>query len=116
MAEAIVGIIMGADKDLEAMAPAAEVLEEFGVPFEVRITSAHRTPDVMSEYARTAVERGLKVIIAGAGGSAHLPGMTASETPIPSTRLRTVFSARSIASPIRLWSMACRDSSTSRAR
>ena len=74
---------MGADKDLEVMSEAAKLLDEFGVSYEVRIVSAHRTPDVMSDYAKTAKERGLKVIIAGAGGSAHLPGMTASETPLP---------------------------------
>jgi 5-(carboxyamino)imidazole ribonucleotide mutase len=83
MDKPVVGIIMGADKDLEVMSEAAKVLAEFGVAYEVRIVSAHRTPDVMHEYARTAQERGLKVIIAGAGGSAHLPGMTASETLLP---------------------------------
>lgn len=83
MDKPLVGIIMGADKDLEIMAEAAKALEEFGVAYEMRITSAHRTPDVMSEYARSAESRGLKVIIAGAGGSAHLPGMTASETILP---------------------------------
>lgn len=80
---AIVGIIMGSESDLSVMQPAADVLKEFGVAHEVRIISAHRTPDVMVEYAKTAAERGLKVIIAGAGGSAHLPGMTASETTLP---------------------------------
>jgi phosphoribosylaminoimidazole carboxylase PurE protein len=79
----VIGIIMGSDSDLDVMSEAAKVLDEFGVPYEVRIVSAHRTPDKMSEYATTAAERGLKVIIAGAGGSAHLPGMTASETPLP---------------------------------
>lgn len=78
-----VGIIMGSDSDLDVMAEAAKVLEEFGVPHEVRIVSAHRTPEVMAEYAATAQERGLRIIIAGAGGSAHLPGMTASHTPLP---------------------------------
>jgi phosphoribosylaminoimidazole carboxylase PurE protein len=78
-----VGIIMGSDSDLDIMSGAAKTLDEFGVGYEVRIISAHRTPDVMEEYARTAKERGLKVIIAGAGGSAHLPGMTASHTPVP---------------------------------
>lgn len=80
---AIVGIIMGSESDLSVMQPAADVLKEFGVAHEVRIISAHRTPDVMVEYAKTAAERGLTVIIAGAGGSAHLPGMTASETTLP---------------------------------
>jgi 5-(carboxyamino)imidazole ribonucleotide mutase len=79
----VVGIVIGSEKDLEVMAEAAKVLEEFGVAHEIRITSAHRTPDVMTAYAQEAVARGLKVIIAGAGGSAHLPGMTASETPLP---------------------------------
>jgi 5-(carboxyamino)imidazole ribonucleotide mutase len=83
MAKPMVGIIMGSKSDLDVFAPAAEVLDEFGVPYEVRIVSAHRTPDVMFEYAETAVTRGLRVIIAGAGGSAHLPGMTASHTPLP---------------------------------
>ena len=83
MSNPIVGIIMGSDSDLDIMQPTADVLTEFGVEHEVRIVSAHRTPDVMSEYAATAKERGLKVIIAGAGGSAHLPGMTASHTPLP---------------------------------
>lgn len=78
-----VGIIMGADKDLDVMNEAAKTLDEFGVTYELRITSAHRTPDVMYDYAKTAQQRGLKVIIAGAGGSAHLPGMTAALTPIP---------------------------------
>ena len=78
-----VGVIMGSDSDLETMQGAVDVLAEFGVPSEVRIVSAHRTPDVMVEYARSAVARGLKVIIAGAGGAAHLPGMTASMTPLP---------------------------------
>jgi 5-(carboxyamino)imidazole ribonucleotide mutase len=79
----IVGVIMGSDSDLETMQGALDVLTEFGVPHEVRIVSAHRTPEVMVEYARTAAARGLRVIIAGAGGAAHLPGMTASMTPLP---------------------------------
>jgi len=78
-----VGIIMGSDSDLFVMGAAAEVLEEFGVPFEVTVVSAHRTPERMVEYARNAHKRGLKAIIAGAGGAAHLPGMTASMTPLP---------------------------------
>lgn len=78
-----VGVIMGSDSDLPTMQAAIDVLAEFGVPHEVRIVSAHRTPDAMYEYARTAAERGLRVIIAGAGGAAHLPGMTASMTPLP---------------------------------
>jgi 5-(carboxyamino)imidazole ribonucleotide mutase len=80
---ALVGVIMGSDSDLEVMRPAVDVLTEFGVPFEVRVVSAHRTPDVLYEYATTAADRGLGVIIAGAGGAAHLPGMTASMTPLP---------------------------------
>jgi 5-(carboxyamino)imidazole ribonucleotide mutase len=79
----LVGVIMGSDSDLEVMQGAADVLVEFGVPHEVRIVSAHRTPDVLYEYARSAVARGLRVIVAGAGGAAHLPGMTASMTPLP---------------------------------
>ena len=79
----LVGVIMGSDSDLETMQGAVDVLAEFGVPSEVRIVSAHRTPDAMVEYARSAADRGLKVIIAGAGGAAHLPGMTASMTPLP---------------------------------
>jgi 5-(carboxyamino)imidazole ribonucleotide mutase len=78
-----VGIIMGSDSDLDTMREAAKVLEEFGVPHELRIVSAHRTPDAMAEYARSARSRGLKVIVAGAGGAAHLPGMTAAHTTLP---------------------------------
>src|SRR6476646_5893100 len=78
-----VGVIMGSDSDLPTMQGAIDVLVDFGVAHEVRIVSAHRTPDVMTEYARTAADRGLSVIIAGAGGAAHLPGMTASMTPLP---------------------------------
>ena len=79
----IVGIIMGSDSDLPVMRDAASILEEFGVKIETTIVSAHRTPDRLVEYAKGAVEKGLKVIIAGAGGSAHLPGMVASFTPLP---------------------------------
>jgi 5-(carboxyamino)imidazole ribonucleotide mutase len=79
----VVGVIMGSDSDLPTMQGAIDVLGEFGVPSETRIVSAHRTPDVMIDYARTAAARGLRVIIAGAGGAAHLPGMTASCTPLP---------------------------------
>ncbi len=79
----VVGIIMGSDSDLDIMSEAAKVLDEFGVTYEVRVVSAHRTPDIMDEYASTAAGRGLKVVIAGAGGSAHLPGMTASHTVLP---------------------------------
>lgn len=80
---AVVGIIMGSDSDLDVMSESAKVLDDFGVEYEMRVVSAHRTPDVMSKYSTSAAERGLKVIIAGAGGSAHLPGMTASETNLP---------------------------------
>lgn len=84
MAEAaLVGIIMGSDSDLSTMQGAIEVCREFGVPFEVRIVSAHRTPGDMADYASTAHERGLRVIIAGAGGAAHLPGMVAAYSPLP---------------------------------
>lgn len=79
----LVGIIMGSRSDWETMQGAAEILERFGVPHEVRVVSAHRTPDLMFEYAATAATRGLEVIIAGAGGAAHLPGMTAAMTPLP---------------------------------
>jgi 5-(carboxyamino)imidazole ribonucleotide mutase len=79
----LVGIIMGSVSDWETMKHAAEVLERFGVPHERNVVSAHRTPDWMAEYARTAESRGLEVIIAGAGGAAHLPGMTASHTLVP---------------------------------
>ncbi len=78
-----VGVIMGSDSDLPVMQGAIDVLDEFGVAYEARIVSAHRTPEDMVEYARTAADRGLEVIIAGAGGAAHLPGMTASMTPLP---------------------------------
>jgi 5-(carboxyamino)imidazole ribonucleotide mutase len=74
---------MGSDSDLPVMQGAVDVLVDFGVPFEVRIISAHRTPDEMFEYAHGAAERGLRIIIAGAGGAAHLPGMTASMTTLP---------------------------------
>lgn len=79
----LIGIIMGSDSDYPTMQQAAEVCREFEVPFEIRVVSAHRTPDVMAEYAKTAKSRGIKVIIAGAGGAAHLPGMTASFTTLP---------------------------------
>lgn len=78
-----VGIIMGSDSDLPVMQAAADVLKELNVTFELTVVSAHRTPNRMVEYASTAKERGLKVIIAGAGGAAHLPGMVASLTPLP---------------------------------
>lgn len=79
----LVGVIMGSKSDWETMRPAADILSELGVPHECRIVSAHRTPKLMVEYAETAQSRGLEVIIAGAGGAAHLPGMVASETLLP---------------------------------
>lgn len=79
----LVGVIMGSKSDWETLRHAAEVLTQFGVPHECRIVSAHRTPDWMCEYAKTAQSRGLEVIIAGAGGAAHLPGMVASQTTLP---------------------------------
>jgi len=78
-----VGIIMGSDSDLHIMREAAEILDHFAVSYELRIISAHRTPEAMLEYAHTAMDRGLKVIIAGAGGAAHLPGMVASASSLP---------------------------------
>lgn len=78
-----VGLIMGSDSDWPVMTLAAEALAEFGVPFEVGVVSAHRTPQRMIDYARGAADRGVQVIIAGAGGAAHLPGMVASATPLP---------------------------------
>ena len=79
----LVGVIMGSDSDYATMRAAVAALREFDVPCEVRVVSAHRTPDDMAEYARTAASRGLLAIIAGAGGAAHLPGMVASHTPLP---------------------------------
>ena len=80
---AVVGVIMGSISDWETMQHACTVLDEMGIPYEKDVISAHRTPDDMFKYAKTARERGLKVIIAGAGGAAHLPGMTASQTTLP---------------------------------
>ncbi len=79
----LVGVIMGSRSDWETMRQASEVLEQFGVAFEARVVSAHRTPDLMREYANGAEARGLEVIIAGAGGAAHLPGMVAAQTLVP---------------------------------
>jgi 5-(carboxyamino)imidazole ribonucleotide mutase len=81
--KALVGIIMGSSSDWETMQGAADVLDSLGIAHEVRVVSAHRTPDLLFEYAATARERGLKAIIAGAGGAAHLPGMTAAKTSVP---------------------------------
>ena len=82
-AKALVGIIMGSRSDWQTMSAAAQMLEELGVPHEVRVVSAHRTPDLLFVYAATAQERGLEVIIAGAGGAAHLPGMVAAKSLLP---------------------------------
>ena len=79
----LVGIIMGSDSDLPVMKEAADILKEFDIPYEIKIVSAHRTPKYMAEYGSTAHEKGIKVIIAGAGGAAHLPGMTAAHSPLP---------------------------------
>jgi 5-(carboxyamino)imidazole ribonucleotide mutase len=81
--QAQVGIIMGSESDLKIMEEAAKILEQFEIPFEMTVVSAHRTPERMVDYAKTAHTKGLKVIIAGAGGAAHLPGMVASCTPLP---------------------------------
>jgi len=83
MKKPLVGIIMGSQSDLNIMGPAADILDEFAIPYEVTVVSAHRTPKRMFDYASKAVKRGLKVIIAGAGGAAHLPGMVASITILP---------------------------------
>ncbi|GIU75426.1 MAG: N5-carboxyaminoimidazole ribonucleotide mutase [Bryobacteraceae bacterium] len=82
-AQPLVGVVMGSRSDWETMQHACAILERFGVPYEKRVTSAHRTPELMAEYGRTAKARGLKVIIAGAGGAAHLPGMMAAHTTLP---------------------------------
>jgi 5-(carboxyamino)imidazole ribonucleotide mutase len=79
----LVGVIMGSKSDWETLKHAADILQQFGVPHESRVVSAHRTPDLMNEYAKTASSRGIHVIIAGAGGAAHLPGMLASQTILP---------------------------------
>ena len=93
--KALVGVVMGSSSDYGVMSAAVEMLREFGVPFEERVVSAHRTPDLLMEYAATARERGLQAIIAGAGGAAHLPGMLAAKTivpvlgvPVPATALQ----------------------------
>jgi 5-(carboxyamino)imidazole ribonucleotide mutase len=83
MTQPLVGIIMGSDSDLPVMQEAADVLREFAVPYEMTIVSAHRTPTRLYDYARSAAQRGLQVIVAGAGGAAHLPGMAAALTPLP---------------------------------
>lgn len=83
MSKPLVAVIMGSDSDLDIMSAAAKTLDEFQIPYDVQIISAHRTPDKMAEFATTAEARGIEVIIAGAGGSAHLPGMSASYTNLP---------------------------------
>jgi 5-(carboxyamino)imidazole ribonucleotide mutase len=83
VSEPLVGVIMGSRSDWETMRHAAETLEALGIPYETRVVSAHRTPDLLFAYAEEAAGRGLRVVIAGAGGAAHLPGMTAAKTPLP---------------------------------
>ena len=83
MSDPVVGVVMGSDSDWRVMSDAAQALNEFEVPHEVRVVSAHRMPKEMLEYGETAADRGLRVVIAGAGGAAHLPGMLASVTPLP---------------------------------
>lgn len=82
-AQPLIGIIMGSNSDWPTMQAAAKMLDEFGVAYEARVVSAHRTPDLMFEYAESAISRGLKAVIAGAGGAAHLPGMIAAKTTLP---------------------------------
>jgi len=103
MPKPIIGVVMGSNSDWHIMSKAVEQLEAFGVPHEYKVVSAHRTPDLLFEYASTAKERGLKCIIAGAGGAAHLPGMLASKTllpilgvPVPSKYLKGIDSLHSI--------------------
>jgi len=99
----LVAVVMGSKSDYETLAPAVEILREFGVPYEARVVSAHRTPDFLFDYASQAESRGLRVLIAGAGGAAHLPGMLAAKTlvpvlgvPIPATMLQGIDSLLSI--------------------
>ncbi len=103
MPKPIIGVVMGSNSDWHIMSKAVEQLEAFGIPHEYKVVSAHRTPDLLFEYASTAKERGLKCIIAGAGGAAHLPGMLASKTllpilgvPVPSKHLKGIDSLYSI--------------------
>lgn len=103
MVSPVVGIVMGSNSDWDVMQQAALQMEAFGVPYEARVVSAHRTPDLLYEYAETAAERGLRCIIAGAGGAAHLPGMLAAKTivpvlgvPVPSRHLKGIDSLLSI--------------------
>lgn len=83
MAKPIIGVVMGSNSDWQIMSHAVDMLKKFGVPYETKVVSAHRTPDILYQYAETAAERGLHCIIAGAGGAAHLPGMLAAKTTIP---------------------------------
>jgi 5-(carboxyamino)imidazole ribonucleotide mutase len=99
----VLGVVMGSKSDYEVLAPAIEILKELGIPYEARVVSAHRTPDWLFEYAEQAESRGLRVIIAGAGGAAHLPGMLAAKTlvpvlgvPVPATMLNGIDSLLSI--------------------
>lgn len=99
----LVGVVMGSRSDFETLLPAIEILKEFAVPYEARVVSAHRTPDLLFEYASSAEQRGLRVLIAGAGGAAHLPGMLAAKThlpvlgvPIPATQLNGIDAMLSI--------------------
>ena len=103
MSQAVVGVVMGSNSDWNIMSKAVEQLKAFGIPHEYKVVSAHRTPDLLFEYASTAQQRGLKAIIAGAGGAAHLPGMLAAKTtipvlgvPVPSRYLKGVDSLHSI--------------------
>jgi 5-(carboxyamino)imidazole ribonucleotide mutase len=103
MKQVQVGVVMGSKSDYEILAPAVEILKHFGIPYEARVVSAHRTPDWLFEYAEQAESRGLRVIIAGAGGAAHLPGMLAAKTlvpvlgvPVPATMLNGIDSLLSI--------------------
>ncbi|HIO97212.1 MAG TPA: 5-(carboxyamino)imidazole ribonucleotide mutase [Leucothrix sp.] len=103
MSKPVIGVVMGSNSDWHIMSKAVEQLEAFGIPHEYKVVSAHRTPDLLFEYASTAKERGLKAIIAGAGGAAHLPGMLAAKTmipilgvPVPSPHLKGVDSLHSI--------------------
>ena len=83
MAKPLVGVVMGSNSDWQVMSHAVDILKEYGIPFETKVVSAHRTPDLLYQYAESAAERGLQCIIAGAGGAAHLPGMLAAKTTIP---------------------------------
>ena len=102
MAEPVVGVVMGSDSDWETMQHAARRLEELGVPFECRVVSAHRTPDLLFRYAEEAAGRGIRCIIAGAGGAAHLPGMLAAKTALPVFGVPVPLLPRMLWTPARL--------------